>query len=67
MVSDRPYRKGVPVDQAFEIIRENAGTQFDAALAETFVQLVLSYPEEQLEEVFRQSGHIHVTVSEGAS
>ncbi|UFJ40014.1 HD-GYP domain-containing protein [Brevibacillus humidisoli] len=67
MVSDRPYRKGVPVDQALQIIKENAGTQFDAVLAETFVRLVRRYSKEQLEEVFRQSGQINIRLTEGAS
>ncbi|WP_126428694.1 HD-GYP domain-containing protein [Brevibacillus marinus] len=67
MVSDRPYRKGVPVEHALQIIRDNAGTQFDQALAEIFVRLVRSYSKEQLEEVFRQSGQTNVKLSEGAS
>lgn len=32
MTSDRPYRKGLPPEQALEILREGAGTQFDPSI-----------------------------------
>jgi len=37
MISDRPYRKGLPKEQALEIMRRNSGTQFDPKVIETFV------------------------------
>ena len=37
MTSDRTYRKGMPIETALEVIRKNAGVQFDPALAETFL------------------------------
>lgn len=39
MTSDRPYRKGMPVDRALAIIRDNLGRQFDAPLGERFIAL----------------------------
>jgi hypothetical protein len=32
MTSMRPYRKGMPIEKALNILEENAGTQFDAGL-----------------------------------
>ncbi|MDO4545442.1 MAG: diguanylate cyclase [Bacillota bacterium] len=40
MISMRSYKKPFPVDYALEEIKNNAGTQFDPALAEAFVKLV---------------------------
>lgn len=39
MTSQRPYRAGMPRDQAIAIIREFRGTQFDARHADRFVAL----------------------------
>jgi GAF domain-containing protein/sensor domain CHASE-containing protein len=36
MTSDRPYRKALPVEEALEELRRNAGTQFDAKVVEVF-------------------------------
>lgn len=40
MTSDRPYREGVSVERALEIVREEAGAQFEPRSAEAFVALV---------------------------
>lgn len=40
MTSNRPYRKGLPVEYAIGEIEKGAGTQFDPHLASIFVQLV---------------------------
>jgi len=48
MVSDRPYRKGLPLEKAFEEIGKGRNTQFDPELADVFVgmrHLLKSYPE----------------------
>jgi len=37
MTSDRPYRRGMAPAQAARILREGAGTQWDAAIVETFL------------------------------
>jgi putative nucleotidyltransferase with HDIG domain len=39
LVSDRPYRKGMPVDRAIQIIREGVGTQFDPRVVEVFERI----------------------------
>lgn len=39
MSSDRPYRKGIPDDQLDAILREGAGTQWDATVVETFFSI----------------------------
>ncbi|WP_260292596.1 HD-GYP domain-containing protein [Sedimenticola hydrogenitrophicus] len=39
MTSTRPYRKGMPIETALNIIRDNLGTQFDPALGVRFTNL----------------------------
>lgn len=39
MTSTRPYRRGMPVAKALEIIRENLGRQFDQQFGELFVTM----------------------------
>ncbi|MCL2003229.1 MAG: response regulator [Oscillospiraceae bacterium] len=36
LVSDRPYKKAIPADDAADIIMESAGTQFDPLISEVF-------------------------------
>ncbi|MBN2367602.1 HD domain-containing protein [Candidatus Woesearchaeota archaeon] len=38
MTSDRPYRKGMSSERAIEIIKENAGTQFDPKIVSLFCE-----------------------------
>ncbi len=48
MVSDRPYRKGMSMDAAFQEIRRVKGLQFDSRLVDSFMQLRKAldlYPE----------------------
>lgn len=40
MITDRPYRKGLPVSYAVEELRRGAGTQFDPQLAPVFAKLI---------------------------
>ena len=42
MTSDRPYRKGMPVEHAIEELRACAGTQFDPAVVDAIAELVAS-------------------------
>lgn len=39
MTSHRPYRAGMPIDQALGILRREKGVQFDAKLADSFIAL----------------------------
>ncbi|MBI5626471.1 MAG: HD domain-containing protein [Nitrosomonadales bacterium] len=39
MTSTRPYRKGMPIKRALDIIRDNLGTQFDTRWGELFLEL----------------------------
>ncbi len=39
MTSTRPYRKGMPVAKALDIIGANLGTQFDKDMGETFIAM----------------------------
>lgn len=40
MTTDRPYRKGLPLEYALDQIEQGAGSQFDPNMALMFVQLV---------------------------
>ena len=49
MVSDRVYRKGLPLEEALRRVRDAAGTQFDKEIVHHFTRIV----EWQLPEVSR--------------
>lgn len=40
MTSDRPYRKGMPVEKAIEILKEGRNSQWDGKLVDRFVALI---------------------------
>ena len=42
LISDRPYRKGLPVKKIFQILQEGAGKQFDPHVLEIFRTVVES-------------------------
>lgn len=39
LVSDRPYRAGLPKEQVVEMLKEGSGTQFDPKVVDVFVRL----------------------------
>jgi HD-GYP domain-containing protein (c-di-GMP phosphodiesterase class II)/sensor domain CHASE-containing protein/HAMP domain-containing protein len=48
MTSDRPYRKALPVEDALNELRTHAGSQFDPAVVEAFLE---AYPFEDVAPV----------------
>lgn len=39
MITDRPYRKGMPIPKAIEELKRNRGTQFDPMVVDAFISL----------------------------
>jgi HD-GYP domain-containing protein (c-di-GMP phosphodiesterase class II) len=52
MVSFRPYRKGLPFEEAMRRLSESSGTQFDP----TVVKCFLSFAREEMPTVFAAAG-----------
>ncbi len=52
MVSSRPYRKGLPFEEAVRRLNEASGTQFDSAVVRSF----LSFAEAEISTVFAAAG-----------
>ena len=55
MTSDRPYRKGMPVEKAVAILHQGRGQQWEASLVDAFVQSLnhsglAEVPQEQLSQ-----------------
>ena len=42
LISDRPYRRGMNIEKALSILKDGAGTQWDADLIRTFIQIAPS-------------------------
>ena len=42
LTSDRPYRRGMSIEQAISILEEGAGSQWDADLVRSFIQIAPS-------------------------
>ncbi len=40
MTTDRPYRKGLSLEQAVYELKKNSGTQFDPVLVEIFITMI---------------------------
>jgi len=58
MTSDRPYRKGMPHDEAMQEIKRHSGTQFDPELATVFVnntETDLKQAAEQTDQWFHEN------------
>ncbi len=45
LTSDRPYRSGLSAEKAAQILREGAGTQWDAAVVEALLNILAEQPE----------------------
>jgi HD-GYP domain-containing protein (c-di-GMP phosphodiesterase class II) len=52
MVSSRPYRKGLPHEEAVRRLKEASGTQFDPVVVECF----LTFAEAEMATVFAAAG-----------
>jgi HD-GYP domain-containing protein (c-di-GMP phosphodiesterase class II) len=39
LISDRPYRRGMPLERVIEIIRDSSGEQFDPQVVNAFFRL----------------------------
>lgn len=52
MVSSRPYRKGLPYEEAVRRLDEASGTQFDPVVVQSF----LSFAETEMSPVFAAAG-----------
>lgn len=52
MVSSRPYRRGLPFEEAARRLRESSGTQFDPLVVQTF----LPFAQEDMDSVFAAAG-----------
>ncbi len=51
MTSSRPYRKGLSREETIDEIRSCSGSQFNPELAELFIDVVLSTPENTADEM----------------
>ncbi len=49
MTGDRPYRKGLPREEALERLRTNAGTQFDPNVVRAFIRVIERRHKEEVE------------------
>jgi HD-GYP domain-containing protein (c-di-GMP phosphodiesterase class II) len=52
MVSSRPYRKGLPFEEAMRRLHESSGTQFDPAVVKCFMKIA----QPEMESVFAATG-----------
>ncbi|HEV2489213.1 MAG TPA: HD-GYP domain-containing protein [Candidatus Acidoferrales bacterium] len=52
MVSNRPYRKGLPVEEAIRRLQKDSGTQFDADVVRCFVGIA----SQEMQNVFAAAG-----------
>jgi len=60
MVTDRPYRKALPIDSIVVELKRCAGTQFDPYLVELLLEIIEEKGEAMFPARFQQSGPIPV-------
>ncbi len=58
MVSSRPYRRGLPPEEAIRRLHQDSGTQFDSAVVNAFVPIA----EADLQAVFAAAGTVPSSV-----
>jgi HD-GYP domain-containing protein (c-di-GMP phosphodiesterase class II) len=58
MVSSRPYRKGLPLEEAIRRLNESSGTQFDPSVIKSFVPIAESEMSSVLEAVGISESHV---------
>lgn len=51
MTSDRPYRKGMPVEKALKILHDGKGTQWDPEFAQLFIEFMSQSGNYQMERI----------------
>ncbi len=59
LVSERSYKKGLPIDKALEIIEKDAGTHFDPLVASAFL-----HAEDEVRRVAEEHGDANGTASD---
>lgn len=59
LVSERSYKKGMPIEAALEIIRDDAGTHFDPQVAQAFLNA-----EDEVRRIAAQHGDAHGTATD---
>ncbi len=68
LTSDRPYRKGMPLEKSISIILENRGTQFDPKLVDLFWTLVkrgeMEYSNQKKDQCLLIKHLIHLRATE---
>jgi HD-GYP domain-containing protein (c-di-GMP phosphodiesterase class II) len=51
LISDRPYRKGLPLERVAKMIQDGAGTQFDPTVIDAFLQICTQDDDPTKEEM----------------
>jgi putative nucleotidyltransferase with HDIG domain len=51
LISDRPYRKGLPLERVAKMIQNGAGTQFDPTVIDAFLQICTQESDPTKEEM----------------
>ena len=59
MTSDRPYRKGMPANVAFEEVKNQSGKQFDPECAKGFIDIQDRIIEEMKQAAIKAEGLAH--------
>ena len=63
MTNDRPYRRGMALDEAYDELQRHSGTQFDPAAVEALMTLPVERVQ-QLLQLGRQSSGVASALTE---